>query len=174
MLTLGWSDGSTFFPVNSVLLSSENKRNRINEAAAMDKRTVGYKRRRLSMQKGTSISYCKVRPILSISSVWRVFKYLNRLSTPLWIITKIYYVVQLAVTHMIVKKLTKRKSRKLLVIFSQMGLLRMKKQQQVFLGFYFQKRKRRWEASILLVAITIIGNFWSESFFVISKLEYLR
>jgi hypothetical protein len=69
MLTLGWSDGSTFFPVNSVLLSSENKRNRINEAAAMDKRTVGYKRRRLSMQKGTSISYCKVRPILSISSV---------------------------------------------------------------------------------------------------------
>ena len=37
MLTLGWSDGSTFLPVNSVLLSSENKRNRINEASAMDK-----------------------------------------------------------------------------------------------------------------------------------------
>ena len=55
MLTLGWSDGSTFLPVNSVLLSSENKRNRINEASAMDKRTAGYKRRRLSMQKGTSV-----------------------------------------------------------------------------------------------------------------------
>ena len=55
MLTLGWSDGSTFLPVNSVLLSSENKRNRINEAAAMDKRTVGYKRRQLSMQKGTNV-----------------------------------------------------------------------------------------------------------------------
>ena len=93
-----------------------------------------------------NISYCKVRPILSISSVWRVFKYLNRLSTPLWIITKICYVVQLAVTHMIVKKLMKRKSRKLLVIFSQRGLLRMKKRQHLFLGFYFQKRKRRWEA----------------------------
>lgn len=26
MLTLGWSDGSTFLPVNSVLLSSENKK----------------------------------------------------------------------------------------------------------------------------------------------------
>lgn len=55
MLTLGWSDGSTFLPVNSVLLSSENKKNRINEAAAMDKRTVGYMRRQLSVQKGTSV-----------------------------------------------------------------------------------------------------------------------
>lgn len=55
MLTLGWSDGSTFLPVNSVLLSSENRINRINEASAMDKRTVGYKRRQLSMQKATSV-----------------------------------------------------------------------------------------------------------------------
>ena len=55
MLTLGWSDGSTFLPVNSVLLSSENKKNRINEATAMDKRTVGYMRRQLSVQKGTSV-----------------------------------------------------------------------------------------------------------------------
>ena len=53
MLTLGWSDGSTFLPVNSVLLSSENKKNRVNEAAAVDRRTVGYRRRVLSMQKGT-------------------------------------------------------------------------------------------------------------------------
>ena len=53
MLTLGWSDGSTFLPINSILLSSENKRNRINEAAQVDKRTVGYKRRKLSMEKGT-------------------------------------------------------------------------------------------------------------------------
>ena len=53
MLTLGWSDGSTFLPVGSVLLSSENKKNRINEADAVDKRTSGYKRRQLSMEKGT-------------------------------------------------------------------------------------------------------------------------
>lgn len=57
MLTLGWSDGSTFLPVNSILLSSENKKNRINEAFAMDKRTAGYKRRQLPVQKrgGTSV-----------------------------------------------------------------------------------------------------------------------
>ena len=53
MLTLGWADGSTFLPVNSVLLSTENRKNRINEATEVDKRTVGYKRRKLSMEKGT-------------------------------------------------------------------------------------------------------------------------
>jgi hypothetical protein len=53
MLTLGWSDGSTFLPINSILLSSENKRNRVNEAESLDKRTTGYKRRQLSMTKGT-------------------------------------------------------------------------------------------------------------------------
>ena len=53
MLTLGWSDGSTFLPINSILLSSENKKNRIKEAESVDKRTVGYKRRQLSVTKGT-------------------------------------------------------------------------------------------------------------------------
>lgn len=53
LLTLGWSDGSIFLPVNSILLSTENKKNRINEAVAVDKRAVGYKRRELSMKEGT-------------------------------------------------------------------------------------------------------------------------
>lgn len=53
LLTLGWSDGSTFLPVSSILLSTENKKNRINEADTVDKRTVGHRRRELSMKKGT-------------------------------------------------------------------------------------------------------------------------
>jgi len=53
MLTLGWSDGNSFLPVNSVLLSSEKEKNRLNGAKELDKRTVGYKRRRLSMKKAT-------------------------------------------------------------------------------------------------------------------------
>ena len=53
MLTLGWSDGNTFLPVNSILLSTENKKNRINETKEIDKRTVGYKRRMLAVEKGT-------------------------------------------------------------------------------------------------------------------------
>lgn len=67
MLTLGWSDGSTFLPVNSVLLSSENKKNRVNEASEMDKRSVGYKRRQLSMQKGTSV----MLELLNFPVQWR-------------------------------------------------------------------------------------------------------
>ena len=55
MLTLGWSDANTFLPINSVLLSSENKQNRLAEAAPMDKRTVAYKRRALSVQIGTQV-----------------------------------------------------------------------------------------------------------------------
>ena len=41
-------------PENSILLSTENGKKRINEAANVDKRTIGYKRRKLSMEKGTS------------------------------------------------------------------------------------------------------------------------
>lgn len=54
MLTLGWWDGSSFLPVNSSLLSIENEKNRINEAKKVDNRSIGYKRRKLSMKKGTS------------------------------------------------------------------------------------------------------------------------
>jgi hypothetical protein len=55
MLTLGWSDGNSFIPVNSVLLSSENKKSRVTEAKTVDKRTSAYKRRKLSMTKATSV-----------------------------------------------------------------------------------------------------------------------
>lgn len=54
MLTLGWTDGSTFIPANSALLPSENRKNRIHDAASVDKRSAGYKRRQLSMEKGTT------------------------------------------------------------------------------------------------------------------------
>ena len=44
MLTLGWSDGHTFIPLDFSLLSSQNSR--INGVSkAIDKRTCGYKRR---------------------------------------------------------------------------------------------------------------------------------
>jgi hypothetical protein len=55
LLTLGWSDGNTFLPINSCLLSSENKQNRINEAKELDKRSNGFKRRELAKTKATSV-----------------------------------------------------------------------------------------------------------------------
>lgn len=55
LLTLGWSDGNTFLPVNGCLLSSKDKKNRINEAAVVDKRTAGYTRRNLAQTKATTV-----------------------------------------------------------------------------------------------------------------------
>ena len=48
LLALGFSDGNTFIPVNSCLLSSDDRRNRFCEAGAVDKRTSGFKQRRLA------------------------------------------------------------------------------------------------------------------------------
>ena len=56
MLTLGWSDGNTFLPVNYCLLSSENAKNRIHEASNLiDPRTNGGRQRKLAQQKATAV-----------------------------------------------------------------------------------------------------------------------
>ncbi len=55
LLTLGWSDGSSFLPVSFSLLSSANKKNRFVEATKIDKRTNGYKRRTESMRKAPAV-----------------------------------------------------------------------------------------------------------------------
>jgi len=52
MLTLGWSDGSTFMPLAFSLLSSEKEKNRlcpVNDK--IDKRTIGFKRRTEAVKK---------------------------------------------------------------------------------------------------------------------------
>lgn len=48
LLTLGFSDGNSFIPVNSCLLASDNKEKRLCEAKVVDKRTSGYKGRQLA------------------------------------------------------------------------------------------------------------------------------
>ena len=53
MLTLGWTDGNSFLPIAGTLLSSENEKTRVNEAASLDRRTNAYKRRKLAVTKGT-------------------------------------------------------------------------------------------------------------------------
>jgi len=55
LLTLGWSDGNTFLPVNGCLLSTENKKNCINEAVNVDKRSAGYTRRNFAQTKATAV-----------------------------------------------------------------------------------------------------------------------
>ncbi len=56
LLTLGWSDGNTFLPVNGCLLSTENKKNRITEAKTFDKRSTAFQKRKLAQTKATAVA----------------------------------------------------------------------------------------------------------------------
>lgn len=55
LLTLGWSDGNTFLPVNGCLLSTENQKNRMSEAKSFDKRSTAYHKRALAQTKATTV-----------------------------------------------------------------------------------------------------------------------
>ena len=50
---ISWTDGNTLLPVAESLLSSENQKARINEAHETDHQSNAYKRRKLSLTKGT-------------------------------------------------------------------------------------------------------------------------
>jgi hypothetical protein len=56
MLTMGWSDGSSFIPILLSLLSSAKEKNRLVPMRDdIDKRTNGYKRRQESTRKSTDV-----------------------------------------------------------------------------------------------------------------------
>lgn len=56
LLTLGWSDGNTFVPVSSRLMSSVNDSNIYTPTqVGLDKRTLAYKRRAESRSKSTEV-----------------------------------------------------------------------------------------------------------------------
>lgn len=54
LLTLGWTDGNTFLPVNSCLLASSKANNIIGPQQHFDGRSLAAKRRNLAQMKGTS------------------------------------------------------------------------------------------------------------------------
>lgn len=53
LLTLGWSDGNTFLPVNSCLMASSKESNIIGPQKDFDKRSIAGKRRKLAQMKAT-------------------------------------------------------------------------------------------------------------------------
>ena len=55
LLTLGWSDGSSYLPVSFSLLSSAKEKNRLAPMAEVDKRTNGFKRRAESLRKAPEV-----------------------------------------------------------------------------------------------------------------------
>ena len=54
LLTLGWTDGNTFLPVNSCLLASSKERNLIGPSHQYDVRSLAARRRKLAQSKGTN------------------------------------------------------------------------------------------------------------------------
>ena len=55
MMTLGWTDGNTFLPINSCLLASSKESNRIGPVSEFDGRSLAAKRRKLAQSKGTDV-----------------------------------------------------------------------------------------------------------------------
>ena len=66
LLTLGWSDGTSFLPVDFVLLASAKKEKQLQEVnPAIDKRSCGGHRRREAVQKATDMAVTMVKRALS-------------------------------------------------------------------------------------------------------------
>ena len=65
MLTLGWSDGVNFLPLDFALLSSAKASKRVQGITKkLDKRTCGYKRRIEAMTKSTNLLETMVKRVL--------------------------------------------------------------------------------------------------------------
>ena len=54
-MTLGWTDGNTFLPVNSSLLATSKESNLIGPIESFDGRSLAAKRRKLAQMKGTNV-----------------------------------------------------------------------------------------------------------------------
>ena len=66
LLTLGWSDGASFLPLDFALRSSTKAKNRIQEPTkAVDKRTCGYRRRQEAITKSTLLLKDMVKRVLT-------------------------------------------------------------------------------------------------------------
>ncbi len=73
MLTLGWSDGNTFLPVNFSLLSSPRDEHIICPVQEKDKRTNGYKRRIRARMSTTDVLIEMLRNARSIPAKYVLF-----------------------------------------------------------------------------------------------------
>ena len=75
MLTLGWSDGNSFVPVNHCLLSSADDKNLLCEATNFDDRSLAGKRRKQSRRKATEvmIDLVKTAQLSGVSAKYVLF-----------------------------------------------------------------------------------------------------
>ena len=55
MMTLGWTDGNTFLPINSCLLASSKESSLIGPVSEFDGHSLAAKRRKMAQSKGTDV-----------------------------------------------------------------------------------------------------------------------
>ena len=55
LLTHGWTDGCSFLPINSVLLSSTKDENVLGRKISFDHRTLSHKRQDMACEKATTV-----------------------------------------------------------------------------------------------------------------------
>ena len=65
LMTLGWTDGNTFLPVNSCLLASSKESNLIGPVTHFDGRSLAAKRRKLAQMKGPDVMIELLKSALS-------------------------------------------------------------------------------------------------------------
>lgn len=65
LMTVGWTDGNTFLPVNSCLLASSKESNLIGPVKEYDGRSLAARRRKLAQTKGTNVMIELLRTALS-------------------------------------------------------------------------------------------------------------
>ena len=65
LMTVGWTDGNTFLPINSSLLASHKENNLLGFAKGYDGRSLAAKRRKLAVTKGTDVMIELLKTALS-------------------------------------------------------------------------------------------------------------
>jgi hypothetical protein len=65
LLTLGWSDGNTFMPIDTQPLASENEKKRLQQSRNVDKRTCGYKQRLMAQKKAPLVMLDMLRSAIA-------------------------------------------------------------------------------------------------------------
>lgn len=65
LMTVGWTDGNTFLPVNSCLLASSKESNLIGPVNEYDGRSLAAKRRKLARAKGTEVMVSLLKTAMS-------------------------------------------------------------------------------------------------------------
>ncbi|MCI7056721.1 MAG: transposase [Selenomonas bovis] len=82
LLTHGWTDGCSFLPINSVLLSSTKDENVLGRKISFDHRTLSHKRQDMACEKATTVMIRLLKEALHAGASARYVLFDSRFSRP--------------------------------------------------------------------------------------------